>query len=179
MIHPRYELVFVYVNGLTPNEKGGIAEVEIAAAATRAGYRVSRPIVEGGRYDLIFDSGPELLRVQCKWGRLVDDVIVVRTSTYRHTPRGAVRGVYAPGEIDVFAIYCAETVATYLVPAEVVGSKANLHLRLSTARNNQKIGVTMADDYRLGAIAQLGERLRGTQEVAGSSPASSTGPKAA
>ena len=38
----------------------------------------------------------------------------------------------------------------------------------------------MAEDYdlanminRLGAIAQLGERLRGTQEVAGSSPASS------
>ncbi len=28
-------------------------------------------------------------------------------------------------------------------------------------------------DQELGAIAQLGERLRGTQEVAGSSPASS------
>jgi hypothetical protein len=31
----------------------------------------------------------------------------------------------------------------------------------------------MAADYRLGAIAQLGERLHGMQEVAGSSPASS------
>jgi hypothetical protein len=32
----------------------------------------------------------------------------------------------------------------------------------------------MAADHALGAIAQLGERLHGMQEVAGSSPASST-----
>ncbi len=38
----------------------------------------------------------------------------------------------------------------------------------------------MASDYELpGAIAQLGERLAGSQKVAGSSPASSTPPKAA
>jgi hypothetical protein len=37
-----------------------------------------------------------------------------------------------------------------------------------------RAGVTMAGQYRLGAIAQLGERLHGMQEVAGSSPASST-----
>jgi hypothetical protein len=53
------------------------------------------------------------------------------------------------------------------------------HLRLAPARNNQQIGVTMADDYRLGAVAQLGERLAGSQKVRGSSPLSSTGPKAA
>src|SRR5207247_1184255 len=41
-----------------------------------------------------------------------------------------------------------------------------------------KVAVKMADDYRLGGIAQLGERLGGTQKVAGSSPASST-PRAA
>ncbi len=42
--------------------------------------------------------------------------------------------------------------------------------------------MNMADDYDLakmvrdlGAIAQLGERLHGMQEVAGSSPASSIG----
>jgi hypothetical protein len=91
----------------------------------------------------------------------------------------AVTGLYAPGEIDIFAIYCAETDATYLVPAEIVGLKANIHLRVSAARNNQRLGVTMADDYRLGAVAQLGERLAGSQKVRGSSPLSSTGPKAA
>jgi hypothetical protein len=51
-----------------------------------------------------------------------------------------------------------------------------IHLRLAPARNNQEFSITYAADYEFsGAIAQLGERLRGTQEVAGSSPASSIG----
>src|SRR5919198_5800629 len=41
------------------------------------------------------------------------------------------------------------------------------------AENNQRTGVTMAAGYRLGAIAQLGERLAGSEGGAGSSPASS------
>ena len=55
-----------------------------------------------------------------------------------------------------------------------------VHLRLTPARNNQQAGIKAAEDYdlanmisRLGAIAQLGERLHGMQEVAGSSPAGS------
>ena len=41
-------------------------------------------------------------------------------------------------------------------------------------KNGQRACLNWAADYELpGAIAQLGERLRGTQEVAGSSPASS------
>jgi hypothetical protein len=172
--------VFVYVNGLTPNEKGGIAEVEIAAAATRAGYRVSRPIVEGGRYDLIFDSGTELLRVQCKWGRQVGDVIQVRTGTSRHTPLdGYVTTKYTAAEVDAIAVYCADLDQCYLIPIAQAAGKTYLYLRVAPARNNQQIGVTMADDYRLGAVAQLGERRAGSAKVRGSSPLSSTGPKAA
>src|SRR6266480_4901865 len=74
------------VNGLTPTEKGAIAEAEITAAAAAVGIVVARPLVEGRRYDLIFDTGPDLLRVQCKWGRAANDVIPVRTATSRHTP---------------------------------------------------------------------------------------------
>jgi prevent-host-death family protein len=42
-------------------------------------------------------------------------------------------------------------------------------------RNGQRACINLEVDFRLpGAIAQLGEHLRGTQGVAGSSPASST-----
>jgi hypothetical protein len=51
---------------------------------------------------------------------------------------------------------------------------AFLHLRLAPARNGQRAGVTMAAQYRLGAVAQLGERVTGSHEVVGSSPISST-----
>jgi hypothetical protein len=45
--------------------KGAIAEAAITAAAVELGFVVLRPLVEGRRYDLIIDTGPELLRVQC------------------------------------------------------------------------------------------------------------------
>ena len=75
---------------LTPTEKGAIAEAKIYAAAIDAGLVVARPFTEGRRYDLIFDVGPRLLRVQCKWAPRKGDVVVVRARTSRYTPSGYV-----------------------------------------------------------------------------------------
>ena len=47
---------------LTTNAKGAIAETAIAKAALEVGYDVYRPMFEGGRYDLIFDTGEKLLQ---------------------------------------------------------------------------------------------------------------------
>ena len=47
------------------DQKGGIAELAIAWEATKLGIGVYKPMIEGGRYNLIFDVGPRLLRVQC------------------------------------------------------------------------------------------------------------------
>ncbi len=162
------------MDGLSPNEKGAIAEARIAAAAIRAGIFVLRPAVAGCRYDLAFDFGDRIDRVQCKWGRVDGDVIAVRTSTSRHSPtRGYIRTRYSAEEVDAFGIFCASLDRCYLLPFEVVAGKSIVYLRLSAARNNQRIGVTMAADYEFGAVAQLGERLAGSQKVRGSSPLSS------
>ena len=160
----------------TPNEKGAHAEAKIIAAAIDMGIVVLRPLVDGQRYDIAFDYGTgSIVRVQCKWGRVADEVVAVRTSTCRFTPtRGYVRTTYAHGEIDALAIYCADLDRCYLLPAELVVGKTFLHLRLAPTRNNQQTGVTMASDYEFGAVAQLGERLAGSQKVRGSSPLSST-----
>jgi hypothetical protein len=51
------------------------------------------------------------------------------------------------------------------------------NIKGAAPRNGQVACITLAEHFEFeGAIAQLGERLRGTQEVAGSSPASSTSP---
>jgi hypothetical protein len=55
------------MNCMTTDQKGAIAEAAITAAAIRLGVGVYRPLFEGGRYDLIFEVGETLLRVQCKW----------------------------------------------------------------------------------------------------------------
>jgi hypothetical protein len=159
---------------LTPTEKGAIAEAKIYAAAVEAGIVVARPFTEGRRYDLIFDVGPKLLRVQCKTAPRHGDVIALRIATSRYTRSSYVRTTYAATEVDGIAAYCPDLDECFYVPIEDLAGRAFLHLRLAPARNGQRAGVTMAAQYRLGAVAQLGERVTGSHEVVGSSPISST-----
>ncbi len=56
-----------FVSDHDPNLKGNVAELKIAAEAARLGIDVLRPMTEHCRYDLVFEVGGELLRVQCKW----------------------------------------------------------------------------------------------------------------
>jgi PD-(D/E)XK endonuclease len=77
-------------------------------------------------------------------------------------------------EVDAIAAYCPDLDDCYFVPIHDMNGRGFLHLRLAPARNNQQLGVTMAAKYRLGAVAQLGERDTGSVEVTGSSPVSST-----
>jgi hypothetical protein len=48
---------------LTTDQKGAIAETAIAHAAAKLGIEVYRPIPEGGRFDMIFLLGEELVRL--------------------------------------------------------------------------------------------------------------------
>jgi hypothetical protein len=167
---------------LTTDQKGNVAETSITAAAVRLGVEVYRPVGEGQRYDLIFDVGARLLRVQCKWSTRYGDILIVRCYSSRRIAGGKiVCRHYTEAEIDAVAIYCAELDNCYLLPAELWSGRRQLHLRLAPARNNQARGVNWARDFEFaaklgpqGAIAQLGERRRGTPKVAGSSPAGST-----
>ena len=154
--------------------KGAIAEAAITLAAVRLGFYVLHPLVEGRRYDLVIDTGPSLLRVQCKWARRKGNVVVVDTSTRRLTPHGYVSTTYTPHEIDGIGAYCQELDRCYYLPIELAAGRRGFHLRLAPAANNQELAINWARDYEFGAIAQLGERLAGSEEVVGSSPTSST-----
>ncbi len=125
----------------------------------------------------MLEVGQQLWRVQCKWGRLAEgrSVVVVRTGGCRCTPNGYVRTAYSEQEIDLLAVYCGEIDRSYLLPVYLVAGKRQIHLRLTAARNSQRASVTLAENFEFfGAVAQLGERLGGTQEARGSSPLSST-----
>jgi prevent-host-death family protein len=163
----------VFVSMSESTMKGAIAEAVIYAEAVKLGFVVLRPQVEGRRYDLIIDTGPRLLRVQCKWAPLRGSVVVVRCDTSRHTPHGYVRTMYSADEIDGIAAYCQELNRCYYVPIEVAAAHRSLHLRLAPAANSQEAAINWAADYPFGAIAQLGEHLHGMEGVGGSSPPSS------
>ena len=154
--------------------KGAIAEAAITAVAVELGIFVLRPMVEGRRYDLVFDIEHRLYRVQCKWAPRRGAVIQVNLDTCRHTPHGYVFTTYSRDEIDAVAVYCQELKRCYWLPIDVVEGKRGMHLRLQPAANNQEAAINYAADYELGAIAQLGERRAGSAKVVGSSPTSST-----
>jgi hypothetical protein len=167
---------------LSSDQKGAIAEKAIELAALKLGIDVFRPVGDGGRCDMIFGIADRLVRVQCKWARRRGDALVVPFLTSRRGAAGYVRRPYTREQIDAVAAYYLDGERCYFLPIAVFGERTHVQLRLAPARNNQRIGVWWADDFAFdrlhwhgaGAIAQLGERLHGMQEVAGSSPAGST-----
>jgi prevent-host-death family protein len=157
------------------NQKGAVAEAAIATEATKLGVVVSRPQIDA-RYDLIFDVGSALVRVQCKWATRNSDIVVISTGGSWYSPgRGYVRSSYAANEVDAIAAYCEELDECYWLPVTEFAHRRQVHLRLVPTKNGQTASLHWARTYRLpGAIAQLGERLAGSQKVVGSSPTGST-----
>jgi hypothetical protein len=156
---------------MTTDQKGAIAELAIQLAATKLGIDVYRPVAEGGRYDMIFDLGEKLWRVQCKWAKRYDEVITVRCYSARRTRDGLQRRLYTADEVDAFAAYCAEVDRCFWLPYDNFPNQSQVFLRLAASRNNQRRKINWADDFDFaatlrphqGAVAQLEERLAGSQ----------------
>ena len=165
---------------LSTDQKGSIAETAIIHAAVKLGIDVYVPVNNGTRCDMVFDLTGRLTRVQCKWASRYGDVLIVRCYRARRTKAGLLSRTYT-SEVDAFAAYSMDLDRCYFLPFDRFAGQRNIQLRLAPSRNNQQIGINWAEEFefdatltRFGAIAQLGERLRGTQEVAGSIPAGST-----
>ena len=157
------------------NHKGNVAEAAIAAAAVELGIPVLRPQFEHGRYDLVFEINERFFRIQCKWAPRHGDVVIVRLRGHRLTTQGSVRSTYSPDEIDAVVAYCQELHQCYWLPIDLVAGMGAIQLRLESPSNGQRAAINWAAHHLLpGAIAQLGERLTGSQEVGGSSPPGST-----
>jgi prevent-host-death family protein len=162
---------------LTNNDKGTLAELEVAAAATRLGVAVYAPMSGHARADLVFEIKDRLWRVQCKWGRLTParDAVIVAVAGNRRGLHGYIRSKYTTDEVDLFGVYCGELDRLFLLPATLGVEKYAIQLRITPPRNKQRSCINLGTDFDFeGAVAQLGERRHGMAEVRGSSPLSST-----
>ena len=159
---------------VTTNDKGNVAELAIAKKAAELGISVLAPLTEHERYDLVLGIGDRLLRVQCKWANCKGEVVPVHLASSRRGPNGYIRNNYSPAEVDAIGIYCGDLDRCFLVPIEVIAGQWAMQLRLVPPRNGQRAALHFADEYDLGAVAQLAERYRGTVEAEGSNPSSST-----
>jgi PD-(D/E)XK endonuclease len=135
---------------LTSDQKGAVAEAAIAFAAIQLGIGVSRPFGDEA-YDLIFDLGDRLVRVQCKWAMRHGDVVQIRCYGSRRNANGLLRRFYSEHEVDAFAAYCAELERCYFLPFASLPSRVQVNLRLSAPRNNQRLRINWASEFEFAA----------------------------
>lgn len=123
---------------------GEITEAKVIARLLELGYSVSMPFGNNQKYDLILDTGSELLRAQVKTGRLRDGCVRFNTvSVNGFTKKRTSYDNYA----DVFIVYCAAVEGFYFVPVEDA-SKGAMQLRVEPTRNCIST-VNWAEEYEL------------------------------
>jgi hypothetical protein len=126
--------------------KGEEAVQRVILRAIQVNVAASRPVLEGGRYDLVLDIAGFLRKVQVKYAgqgaRGVVKVLVASTSC-----RGKKGKVYADHEVDLIFAYSPATNKIYKLPPEVWRGKRVVHLRYEPTKNNQKRGLIDATKF--------------------------------
>ncbi|MEA2492348.1 MAG: hypothetical protein QOJ29_259 [Thermoleophilaceae bacterium] len=123
--------------------RGNAAEAAVLFALARAGILAYLPFGEGSPFDLaaLTPSG-DLVRIQVKSGRVRNGCIEFNTCTTDH---GHGRQPYH-GRADVIAVHAREIDRVFIIPVDECALYRG-YLRLDAPRNNQRLGVRMAEDY--------------------------------
>lgn len=135
-----------------PKRIGDRTTLAVMLALTDSGYDVAVPFGENTRYDLIVDDGVQLLRVQCKTGRIRGGAIEFPTaSSYYHHPNEKPTQRHYRGQVDVFAVYCRHTSGVYLIPIDVLPLD-RAYLRIDPPANGQRRRIRFAADYEVARV---------------------------
>ena len=130
--------------------KGDLAELMVAADLVRQGCRVALPYGEDWDADLIIERQGRFERVQVKHVKAKNDVVEIRAYSLSLT-NGRVRQTkrYTAEHIEWLAAWECTSGQCFYVPASLLGTGMHtVTLRLAPARNNQRVGIRMAVDYR-------------------------------
>lgn len=145
--------VYYHDNMQHPKLIGDRTTLAVMAALRAAGFAVLIPFGESTRYDLVVDDGTQLMRVQCKTGRLRDGCVRFKVcSSYAHHPRPNVISRPYHGDVDYFAVHCPDTAGVYLVPIRDLPLRFEGTLRVSATRNGQRQRIRPAADYEVGSV---------------------------
>ena len=138
----------------TPSSRGNLSESKVLTAYIQAGFIVSVPFGGGAPYDLIVDTGSQLLRVQVKTGRLRNGCVIFARQRFSGHQKGR---RYELTEFDVFAVYCPDNDSIYAI--DFNESLSEGRLRCSKTKNNQNQKIRWAADFLFAEhVGKLKER---------------------
>ena len=123
------------------NIKGDIAELAVAKRFLELNYWVSKPFGDDAPYDLIVDLNGSLKRVQVKYVTPINDTLPIRMLSST--------GVIYNNTVEIIAVYNPMNGKVYTINAGDFNNSNLLSLRLIKTKNNQKIGVHLAENYEL------------------------------
>lgn len=133
-----------------PRIKGDLAELKVIEWCLQKGYTPLTPF--GGanncRYDIAYDDGKSIKRVQVKCRSLYDDKLQIQITKQQNGRPGLVL-TYTENEFDKFILYCPDTDKLYDIPFNLFEGRNCLVFRNNPPKNNQKIGVKILNDYLL------------------------------
>ncbi len=118
---------------LTRKQRGEMAEAAFLAVASALGMCVAKPWGESSRYDLVVDTGRQLLRVQVKSAHRAGEYGGYTFHATGNSPR-----VYRADEIDVLAAYVVPVGAWYLFPVEEFRKYKSMKLFPQSRRRRSK-----------------------------------------
>lgn len=137
---------------------GDLGESYAIMKFTQAQAIVSKPLTNNARYDLIIEKNSKLYRVQVKTTNAIKDgKMEFATKTTNYSKGGWKSNAYTHNEVDLFFLYCVENnwCGLYIPTEQEIPQ--TLTIRLDPPKNNQKIGIRLANDYNFetqyGALA--------------------------
>lgn len=131
---------------MNTKERGDLTEVIAVAELKRYGYTVSTPVGETARYDLLLDTGAEILRIQCKTGWIRDEeCLVFKACSTEYNASGHHANRSYEGEVDAFLVRNPDEDGLFFVPVSDAPSR-EMTLRLNGGAHPQQ---NAASEYRL------------------------------
>lgn len=130
--------------------KGNLVELQCIMKFMSMGFECSTPYGNQAKYDILVDTGNEILRVQCKKSRWADNKNSIIFDAYSQTTntQKTVRHRYTSEQIDYFATCWEDNV--YLIPVDECSKSKSLRITSKTEKTPNS--VNMAEDYLVEKI---------------------------
>jgi hypothetical protein len=142
----------VKLRNWTLSSRGDIAEQAAILHAMRRGWGALRPVGDRLSYDLVFDVGGVLVKIQVKsaWFDGPSGNYVLDNRRTKTNRRVMVRGVYSLEDFDFALAYVEDIDVFYVFPCEVfIGNGSEIHLVEADRRQRRPRSADYRDAWDL------------------------------
>jgi len=132
--------------------RGDLAEQAAVFQALKRGWGVLKPVGDRLPYDLVFDVGGSLVRIQVKfaWFDVRTENYVVDNRRTKTNRREMVRDWYAPTDFDFALAYVEDADVFYVFPVDVfISYGSGIHLVEADRRQRKPRSAVHRDAWNL------------------------------